>query len=116
MPWYMSPAAGGSTTPAPTTPPAPKTANYTFTSADGTVPIQFNAVGGALTGTLPDPATVAGITFIAVKMDASTNPVNISAPVGGVNGMPMFSLADQFASLIVMAANGTYTIVAQSAV
>lgn len=95
---------------APTiTPPPAKTSAYTFTAGDDGVPMQFNAAGGAINVTLPDPASVAGKTFIIVKIDATLNAINVN---GLINGVPTTSLTDQYASLIVMAANGMYNIVA----
>jgi hypothetical protein len=73
--------------------------------------MQFNATGAAIAVTLPDPATVSGVTFIMVKMDASANAVTVN---GLINGVSTTSLTDQYASLIVMAANGMYNVIASS--
>lgn len=95
--------------PSPPIPPSPKTGVYTFTRADDGVPISFNAAAGMIQGTLPDPATVAGCTFIAKKIDASVNAVNL---IGSVDGMNPYSLLDEGASVILMATSAGYMIVA----
>lgn len=109
MPWYIPPSSGSTVPSSPATPPPAKTANYTFTAADDGVPILFNAAGAPLTGNLPDPATVAGCTFIAKKIDASVNGVNL---IGNIDGMNPYSLTDEGASVIMMATAAGYMIVA----
>lgn len=99
---YLSP-------PLPPVPPSARTSNYQFTRNDDGVPIQFNAEAGPITAQLPNASTVPGCTFIVVKIDSSINAVTINTTI---NGMPTTILTDQYASLIVMAANGAYNIVA----
>lgn len=96
-------------------PPVPKTGAYAFVAADDGVPVQFNATAGALVGTLPDPSTVPGRTFIASKVDASINVVTIGALVGTINGVATAMLTDQYSCIVVMAVNGAYVITALGA-
>lgn len=68
-----------------------KTANYTVTSTDAGTILYIDATGGNVVVTLPTPSTVDGLKFSIVRIDNSSNTVEISGTVNSSSGYALNS-------------------------
>jgi Major tropism determinant N-terminal domain len=97
---------GGGSTPAITS----KSANYTATSADGT--ILCNATSAGLTITLPTSGGVAtGQVFTVKKTDSSAHTVTLAPASGTIDGQSNAIISVQYTSLSVQFDGTNYWII-----
>lgn len=75
--------------------------NNNFNVPDNTTLIRGNAVGGTITITLPDAATVPNVSYKVVKIDSTTNTVVVDATGGDtIGGSADFTLDQQYETVI----------------
>lgn len=86
-----------------------KTDNYTLTDNDHTV--LGNAIGGAITLTLPESATVEGKCYTIKKTDASGNAVTIDGyGAETIDGSATHALSSQYDGVIIQSDGTNWTI------
>jgi len=88
------------------TPISTKTANYTITTADGTIIV--NAASGPVTITLPSAASATEYHFTVKKVDTSSNTVTIAGTIDGTTNYVLYS---QYEAVRVQSDGSVYWII-----